>query len=60
MTEPRYKYVNIDIETYEKLTRQAEENYRTVPAHIRFLVDAAEVERTKSNGSVQLVGVLTQ
>lgn len=44
MPDPRYKYVNIDLETYEKITRQAEDNYRTIPAHIRFLVDSMERE----------------
>lgn len=39
MPDPRYKSISIDIETHEKLIKQAERNYRTVPAHIRYLVD---------------------
>lgn len=42
MPDPRYKSLSIDLETYEKLARQAEESYRTIPAHIRYLVDSLE------------------
>ena len=42
MPNPRFKVITIDIETFEKLVRQAERNYRTVPAQVRYLADAEE------------------
>lgn len=51
MPDPRYKSISIDLETYEKLARQAEESYRSIPAHIRYLVDA-EIERVQANTEV--------
>jgi len=42
MADQRFKTISIDIETYEQLVRQAERNYRTVPAQVRYLADAEE------------------
>jgi len=40
--QSKFRSISINIETYEKLVRQAERNYRTVPAQVRYLADAEE------------------
>jgi len=44
MSDPRYKYVNMDKATYDKLCILADRNYRTIPGELRRLVDE-EIER---------------
>jgi len=40
--QSKFRSISIDIETFEKLVRQAERNYRTVPAQVRYLADTEE------------------
>ena len=42
-----FKSVSLNIETYEILAEQAERNYRTIAAQIRFLVEQ-EQERVNA------------
>ncbi len=39
MPDPRYRTINIDTETFDKLSALAARGYRSVPAEIRYLVD---------------------
>ena len=45
MADSRFKTISIDVETYEKLVRQAERNYRTVPAQVRYLADTEQEQQ---------------
>lgn len=60
MPAPRYKSISIDLETYEKLARQAEESYRSIPAHIRYLVDVVERECIQTNEVIERIAALPE
>jgi len=53
MPDPRYKYVGVDIETYQKLEALADAGYRTVPAEVRFLVEQEERKQAQELAAVE-------
>lgn len=59
MAEQKFRSISIDIETYDKLVRLAERNYRSVPKEISRLVDA-EIERVKLEEKCLLAEALAQ